>query len=232
MREGYTALHFAARHGSAEWVRIILEYQADVTRSTIPQCETALHLATWQRDPEIFLKKLRLLNKHGIDVNAQNIDNDTVLHLAITSFESVKAIEALLAAGASTEIKGRKGHTPLLYAMYLQREEKAVALLDGGASANCQDNDGRTPLHLAIASNRMGIGLIRRLINDGADINKADRNGHTPLFDALKLRRRDAINILLDCDVNCELGDSGLQRYLAQVQMWRKGTQWLSSIFT
>jgi ankyrin repeat protein len=232
IRDGYNAFHFAAQYGSAEWVKILLEYQADVTKPTIPRCETALHLATWQGDLEIFLKKLQSLQKHKIDVSAQNFDGDTALHLAITRFESVKAIEALLAAGASTEKKGRKGHTPLLYAMYLQREEKATVLLDGGANVNCQDGDGRTPLHLAIASNKMGTGLIRRLINDGADINKADRNGHTPLYDAVKLRKRDVVNMLLDCDAICELGDSGLQRYLVQVQMWRQGTRWLSSFFT
>jgi ankyrin repeat protein len=126
LHEGYNALHSAAEHGSVEWVKVLLEYGANVNSVTEPRHENALHLATWQSDLEDFLRKLQILQQSHIDLNAQNNDGDTVLHLAIRRFGSVKAIEALLDAGASTERKDTKGRTPLWYAVFLKQEEKAL----------------------------------------------------------------------------------------------------------
>ncbi|KAJ5127738.1 hypothetical protein N7448_008517 [Penicillium atrosanguineum] len=225
LHEGYNALHLSAEYGSAEWVELLLTYAADVKKCTRPRRETALHLATCQRDLETYLEKFVLLQSHGVELDAQNNDGDTALHLVIARFGSIKPIEALLAAGASTEKKGRRGHTPLMYAIYLDREEKALALLKGGANVNCEDENGRTPLQLAIASDRIGIGLIRQIISAGADINKADEDGHMPLYHAVQLKKRDIVYLLLDHDATCELGDSRLQRSLTQMQMWRRLSQ-------
>lgn len=233
LHDGSNALHLTAEHGSAEWVDILLTYGADTQRTTKPRRESPLHLATWQGDLDIFLKKLRLLTlgRNPVDVNARNSDGDTALHLAIARLGSVDGVKALLAAGATTEHKGRKGHTPLMYAIYLEREEKAIALLDGGASVDCEDENGYMPLHLAIASSRLNVGLIRRLVDAGADINKAPRVGHTPLFTAVKLNRREVVNLLLDHGADCELGGSWLQRRLTQMQLWRWVGLRLPSIF-
>lgn len=229
MRDGYTALHIAAERGSAEWVRVLLEYGADVKVRTQQRQDTALHLATCQGSFEVFSEKLQLLLGRGADVNAQNADGDTTLHLAIARFGTVSAIETLLAAGASTELKGRKGHTPLLYAIYLAQEAKATMLLESHASPNSHDDRGRTPLHLSIASSRMSIEFIERIINAGADINQEDGEKHTPMYEAAHRDRRNAMRLLLDHGADCQLGNPVLERRVQQVQFWRglgRGLPW------
>lgn len=153
-----------------------------------------------------FLRKLRVLHEYGVDLDAQNLDGDTALHLAIVRLGSVNSIRALLDAGASTERKGREGRTPLLYAIHLRQEEKAGVLLDGGAAVDYADENGSTPLHLAIAAKKLRPALIRRIIDAGPDINQPDREGRTPLFDAVKLERPRVAKLLLEHGADRELG--------------------------
>lgn len=222
LHNGYNALHFAAEHGSAEWVKVLLEYDANVQITTKARSETALHLATWQNDIDVFLEKLQLLRQYEVHLDAQNSDGDTALHLVIRRFRSVEAVEALLSAGASTEIKDRQGRTPLFYALNLEQEEKAMALLDGGANVNCQDETGRSLLHLAIASRRISTDFINRLVCATIDINQPDQNGHTPLFHAVKLNKRDIITLLHHRGGEYGLGNSGPRQGLAQGDWWRR----------
>lgn len=231
LHEGYNALHFAAEHGSVECVKVLLEYGANVNSVTEPQHENALHLATWQSDLDDFLRKLQILQQSHIDLNAQNNDGDTVLHLAIRRFGSVKAIEAILDAGASTERKDTKGRTPLWYAVFLKQEEKALKLLERGADINCQNETGRTLLHLAVASNRISSQLIEDLISANIDVNRIDHNGNTPLFDAVKLGDRNKIRLLRSHGAKCNLNEPADQRNSAHVNIWQSVSNALSSVF-
>jgi ankyrin repeat protein len=62
---------------------------------------------------------IRVLRQNGLDVNAQNKDGDTPLHMAVGSLgldpcpTRIKGIKQLLQEGANPEIKNNKGETPL-----------------------------------------------------------------------------------------------------------------------
>ena len=64
-----------------------------------------------------------VLLRAGADPNALSIFGDTPLHLAITG-EKAEIVEALLAAGAKTDLRNGKGKTPLDKA----REKKKIVL--------------------------------------------------------------------------------------------------------
>ncbi|CAG8396505.1 unnamed protein product [Penicillium salamii] len=222
VRNEYGARYLAAEHGSIDCVKSLLEYHADVHKTTEPRLETALHLATWQHDLELFLKKLSLLQEYGVHLDAQNVDGETVLHFLIRRLRSTKAIEAMLLASASTEKRRCNGHTPLIYALHLGQEDKATVLLNAGADTNVQDEQGRNTLHFAIAPRSISVEFIGQLLNANVDIKHTDQDGHTPLFDAVKLKRDNVIHLLLDRGGDCELGNGGDERYLAQVKLWRR----------
>ena len=80
------------------------ELQRDASFISIVDDEwnTPLHLA---RDPEA----VRLLLKHGADVNARNTNGFTPLHLA----SAANIIRLLLKAGANPHIKNNRGKTPI-----------------------------------------------------------------------------------------------------------------------
>ncbi|KAK2766643.1 hypothetical protein FQN54_005954 [Arachnomyces sp. PD_36] len=218
MCNGYTALHIAAEQAPPEWVQLLLEYGADVRVPTEQHRETALHLTTSQGDFEVFSRKVRLLLDFKTDIDAQNADGDTVLHLAIAAFGSVSGIQPLLEAEASTNIKGRNGRTPLLYAIYLQQETVAMFLLDKGSDPHSIDDNGRSALHLAIAAERSSIDFIGRLTSVGVDVDWKDDEGHTPLHVAAQHNKRDMIRLLLDHGADRPVGDPVLEERVKREQ--------------
>lgn len=218
LRDGHTALHNAAERGSTRGMDLIITYGANVQLKTKPHQETALHLATYDGD----ISKLQSLLKQRADVDAQNADGDTTLHLAILRFRTTEAMELLLSNGASTEAKGRNGYTPLQYAISLDLEEKARLLLDYNASPNAQDRCGQMPLHKAIASDKLTLAFIKRLVEAGADIDQKDKNKRSPLYEAAKCNKRDIMHYLVDSGASREIGSSGMERRLQWVQFWRE----------
>ena len=78
---------------------------------------SVLHFLAEKEDYIDILKSL--LKKHKIDVNVQNINNDTPLHFA-AEYQNDKAIKVLLKYGADPNICGRNGQTrnliaPIIY---------------------------------------------------------------------------------------------------------------------
>ncbi len=153
---GYTPLHQAARSGTAEVVRVLLEAGAEVDAwATGFSVDwgwgwTPLHLAA-----------------------RSNPDPDVVTALA----------EAGADLGAPSRESYRRGNTPLHYVGANPNPEIATALLDAGADVHAPSASGRTPLH-EVAANASNRTVIELLVAAGADVNALDRSGHTPLHSA------------------------------------------------
>lgn len=205
--DGRTALHLAVKHDTVENLQTLLDYGANTTLRCRPQEETALHIATNERDVD---KLILLASRPGI--NIQNADGDTALSLAVARFESHEAVQLLLFHGAKANIKGRHGRTPLHYAIMLEQEKKAEIILQEGGDPNARDNDGRTPLHLAILSQRMSLDFLKRLLDAGANVNAEDSSGYTPLYEAASGHKRDVAAFLIERGASSSFGGLELEQ--------------------
>ena len=93
----------------------------------------------------------------------------------------------LLDGGASTNLKGNKGWTPLHVVAeggdYHSGDDHdalvAQLLLEHGADVDAPDDDSQTPLHLASSFGRVKVVLV--LLNAGANANMKNAEGQTPL---------------------------------------------------
>lgn len=218
-------MHIASESAPAEWVKLLLEYGADAHIRTEPGRETSLHLSTSKGDLEDFTKKSELLlaiRAVREEINAQNSNGDTVLHLAIARFGTVSAIQPLLNAEASTNIKGRHGRTPLLYALYLEQEAVATELLDRDSDPHALDNWGFSALHYAIASRTISIQFIKRLLDAGVDVNWKNEDDRTPLYLAAQKSKQEVMRLLLDHGAIPKLGNPRLDIRVNQVQFATK----------
>ncbi|MGD1920999.1 MAG: ankyrin repeat domain-containing protein [Pleurocapsa sp.] len=124
----------------------------------------------------------KLLIEVGADVNAQNREGKTPLHLIKTSYGEKDYILAQLfiKAGAFLDITDQNNQTPLHIAAKNGRHDLAKVLIKAGADINAQDNQGQTPLHIVTHNSSHGIKTIQRLfIESGADIFIADNTGKT-----------------------------------------------------
>ncbi len=104
-----------------------------------------------------------LLIKHGADVNVQDKDGYTHLHMAAYSTKEVAKL--LIDNGAKVNIKDSKGNTPAHYAAKMNKIEITNLLIEAGADLFITNNLGKEPIKMAGGSNRDGthakvIGLL------------------------------------------------------------------------
>ena len=135
-----TPLHLASYHGFADVAEVLLEHGAQANAKDI-QGQSPLHqvilgdhyfqsakITSWPRkyhaDEVVYL--VRLLLKHGVDVNAQNNVQETPLHLA-SRLRLLEMARFLLEHGASVNMKNAEGNTPLQLAS--GRKRKAMRRL-------------------------------------------------------------------------------------------------------
>ena len=115
----------------------------------------------------IFIRVLLKLLKHGVDVNAEDEDRATALHLAFGRHDH-KAAPVLLDHGANPNAKNNQGETPLhrlLKYKYFREKSHLYSvqlLLEHGANADVQDNDGATPLQLTSRNGWLEVARLLR----------------------------------------------------------------------
>ncbi|KAJ4356882.1 hypothetical protein N0V95_002973 [Ascochyta clinopodiicola] len=108
-----------------------------------PDGKTLLHQAVNADQDRV--RAAKLLLRHGIDVNAQDNNGDTALHLAsINGLANTTGF--LLSAHADSAIVNSKKYTPLLCAIHYQKWS-TVPLLAVSPAITSWDAEGSTALH-------------------------------------------------------------------------------------
>lgn len=100
-----------------------------------------------------------LLKVESINVNLQNIDGKTPLHLVIekinwntlpnVSWSREKMVDILIEMNANVNAVDKDERTPLHWAAGYGRKEIVKALINAEANVNAQDKYGKTPLDLS-----------------------------------------------------------------------------------
>ncbi len=115
----------------------------------------------------------------GVDVNAQDEQWGTALHLAIATRQP-DLIKTVLKKGADPTLKNHEGFTPLEMALFHEGNDEAIELLAPLTNLKEIDEQGLSILHRALAIESPE--RFRALIQHGADINCKDFEGNTPLM--------------------------------------------------
>jgi hypothetical protein len=113
---------------------------------------------------------------------------DTALHIAAAAYDT-RLVPTLLAMGADTGARNRRGAQPLHYAAdgapgsgsWNPQAQATViaALIAAGADPNATDSSGVAPLHRAVRTRCSA--AVRALLDGGADPRQPNRSGSTPL---------------------------------------------------
>lgn len=175
-----------------------------------------------------------LVEKQGVDVNAEDKYGYTILHVAIyKGFTEI--VKFLIENGADVNAKDKYGATPLHYAAQCGYKGIVKLLVDKDADidaknrrgytplncaafrgdvdivrylikngANVKGKSGVTPLHLATGH----IEVARYLLKKGADVNAQDYEGKTALHWAAENGHKDVILLLLIAGADTSLMDS------------------------
>ena len=211
--DGNTPLHKAVKFGSV--TRLLLESGADIDIVN-DYGETALALCAYNGHEQ----SLQLLLKSKADISVPDVKGLTPLHAA-AKMGHERLVMLLLKNGASLNWTDNDGWTPL-HAAALKHQDSVVQLLEDCArpqlmtagkqesvteetKAKLGSGTSLPGLHLATLHGR--IESMHALLENGADVEIEDLGGHTALTTAIRIDRRDMVELLLEygADVNkCE----------------------------
>lgn len=148
----WTALHFAAAHGHAEAIQLLLECHAEVDARN-KYLDTPLHWATFSGH----VAATRCLLEGGAEVDARHKDNLTPLHGAVL-MRQLEVARLLLDWGAAVNATENHNSTPLHVAALLGELPLLRLLLERGGDPSLKNSapvpnstltEGGTPLQLA-----------------------------------------------------------------------------------
>ncbi|XP_031570101.1 uncharacterized protein LOC116304497 [Actinia tenebrosa] len=206
-------LHKAVQENNMVEVKKLLKKGVDVNAKD-RRGNTVLHFV---RDEEM---TSLLLSSSSIDLNIQNDNGDTAVHIACIPFTDrlsdlktnticsrLKIMEMLLGAGASPNIQNQLGYSVLHFVFVyggiagirmdvLNIRDIVALLLKYSADANLKDFEGCTPLHHAVREPNMA-GVAELLLQAGANVDAKDRRGMTPLHLIFDLDDEEMVKLLL-----------------------------------
>lgn len=151
--EGF--IHFAPKKERREsWVKTVnkmnmlnltRKFESDPSHGPA----AAFVLAAWENLPEEITRML----DGGVDINIQDRNGSTALHLSVNS-PTTKMMKFLLQHGANPSIQDNRGEITLHHLFNGGMAEKkalerAKTLLNAGADLTIKNNEGRTPIDLA-----------------------------------------------------------------------------------
>ena len=165
------ALYRAAAAGDLERARQLIAQGADMNTANARE-RTLLKTAMRDGNRRAFDNLLDL----GADPAYLGPLRDTALHLA-TILPDPSWLKALLARGASTEVRNSLGETLLFTALGADTQPHVQILLDAGADIHARNTSGETLLHQAANINRFGD--VVRFIELGVDPTLKDDIGYT-----------------------------------------------------
>ncbi len=172
-KQGYTALHLAARWGRMDIAELLLESQASVNNRNYTYW-APLHLAVKEGREEM----CQLLIDHGAEVEARNNRGNTSLHIAAV-YGQVGCAAVLLKNRADIHATMEKSMQPLHLAAWYGQAEIAQMLIGEGADLNAPNEDGNTALHFAAFNGQ--VKVIKVLMVNGADPSRQNDSGDTYL---------------------------------------------------
>jgi len=187
---GNTPLHFAARVGDEDVVRMLLEKKGDPNAKNMGGI-TPLHQATETDRIEV----ARMLLAKDADPNAKTAISIAPLHLAATQ-SNVNILRLLLQKRADLNAKGHAGTTALHSASLQGSEDVVRLLLENQADPNVKKSLSETPLEGAVEQGHEEV--VRMLLEQNADPNAEGDHGVRPLHMAALRGNEQIARMLLE----------------------------------
>ncbi|KAL7060302.1 hypothetical protein AAHC03_09376 [Spirometra sp. Aus1] len=191
-------------------------YEQGSLRGSALPCDASVVAAVRMGD----LKASKEALRNGGNVNAQDGNGNTLLHLACDS-TNLAMVELLLSYDADPNLKEETLEDTPLHIAARKRDLKILqALIRHNADVNARNFNGETALHCAVRKD--GEAAMRLLLDAGVDVNARDTDGATALHLAVSLGSLYAVKLLLlrkaDPDRREKNGRTPLRRACEQGQ--------------
>jgi ankyrin repeat protein len=210
-----TILHIATQFECVNIIDVLLNYNMIQNYINLQDSKgnTALHYATIKFNEHYysFEKKIiiteNILNNQYVDINIQNIDGNTPLHLSLI-YKIEDITEKLLNNTkyiCDVNMQNNDGNTPL-HMVIINKQIKFInPILKNKISPKIeiQNNDGDTPLHLSYKDKN--IDITKEILDFNNNPNIINKNGDTILHLALKDDNNAFINLIINYSPNLNI---------------------------
>nr|CAH7728174.1 unnamed protein product [Callosobruchus chinensis] len=193
----YTPLIVAARYGNETVVRILLSCNPDLEVEGTVKFDGYIiegASALWVAACAGHLNIVKLLIKHGADVNHATKTNSTPLRAACFDGR-LDIVRYLTKHKADIHIANKYNNTCLMIASYKGHLDVVSFLLETGADPNEKALCGATALHFAAECGY--VDIIKELLKYNAKFS-ADDAGMTPIMTAAERSRGDVVGYLVE----------------------------------
>ena len=190
----------------------------------------------WQAAAKGDVEAIKGFLAKGNNINDQNKDGYSILHVAIRSDQAVVA-EFALANSADINLRSNSKKTPLHYAAQYNRLALAKQLVEAKADLAAKDKKGRTALDLAtgeakreLANYLRAAGVtsksdeaaaksiyvaakigsseaLKKHLEAGVDVNSLNKHKQTALHFAASAGQLDAVGLLLEAEADVTFAD-------------------------
>ena len=246
-----TPLHIAAAVGRVEHVKVVIMFCDPSIRNG--RGNTPLHEAVIQRYPRNILTILaqhescNKLNMTGYtplhlackgeniesvkvlvesptcNLNVQNSDEDTALHIAIRSTQhNAEKVQCILMSGkCNPNITNDAKNTPLHVAVQKNDFRILGKILRNKCDINIQNTEGNTPLHLAVIGGCQD-DIVKALSeHQSCDPNLLNSKSMTPLHIAAAVGRVEHVKVvIMFCDPSIRNGRGNTPLHEAVIQRY------------
>jgi ankyrin repeat protein len=198
-------------------VKSVREYQIDINIQPDSTKNTFLHQAVLNKSKN----QVHLLLYYGANVNIQNAEGDTPMHLAAKAGLQ-EICHMILNDGyrVDVNIQNAKGDTPMHLATIAGLQEICQMILINGYRVDIKNADGETALQIAAQ-----VGLVKictLLLRESADVNSQDSDLWTPLHTAVNRGYIDIAEILLNRGADINMKNSVGETPLSIAQKWNR----------
>jgi ankyrin repeat protein/CHAT domain-containing protein len=219
-KDGWTALHYAARDNNTDYLQLLLEKGANtqMLAETSDNEYTPLMLAVYNEN----IEAIKILVKYGADPNFYNSKGESSLSLArsdglqsilkiflepekaIADFELLEAVMKgdtdLLKESIERDANVQQLNKDLQTLLHLAANKNhadvlKLLVLHSDKLIDAQDHDGNTALHLAVDKSHKAAMDV--LLAAKAEINLLNNQGESPLFIAIENYKPEIIALLV-----------------------------------
>ena len=202
-------LEVAASNGSAELLAVLTTFEKEIEAGDQKLLNALLKKAVSSKNE----LAINFLLTHGTQIDFQDSEGDTILHV-VSTLEEIKPLQLVLNFNPNVDIRNKNGDTALHAALQVPRSKLNLGIIEllvkKGAQCHIRNNLELNALHLAAKRNSKALAIILSQNRNSLDIDQTGPTNLTALHYACLSGKVRSVKRLIDAGAKLTRDKGGL----------------------